>query len=587
MTAEREGRPAGPGRKATLDARDTEAASRDAEAAGRDGKTAGRDRTVALLAAASLAAVALALTALHLVGLPGVDAAAHAYKTGLVARRESLLWDDLWYGGSYGVVGYGVVYYLLAAAVGAVPVVLLSAGLLPPLFHLYVRRSWGVRSVLPAASLVAVTVAYLLNGQSPFLLAMALTLLGLVLLASGRPLGAALPIGLAAFTNPVAVVAGAVFLAAEAIARPAARRPLVRLAAGLVPFAVLWAGVQLAFRARTWYLAQPAELLKWTAVAVAGLVLAHLSRGPQRRTARAVFAVAAAVCLAAIVVPAELGNNAARFLALFALPVALTARPSRLPKAVTAALLAAVAVVQLAAPVTDLARAGDRAQTSRAFFAPALAFATRRPSPDFRCHVVALRLHWEAAYFPEAGIAITRGWFRQDDWLHNEVLYRHPTPAAYVAWLRACGVRDVFVPHAALDTSSGDEPGLIARSGAFVRVFESGGWTVYRLRSPSPLVVDAAGGAAGVGAPATPASVGAALVAMTQTTASVAVSRPGTYLVKLSWTPYWRLEAPAGAGAAAALARGPGGWTLLRAPRPGDYALRIRFSLRTALGRVF
>lgn len=558
----------------------------DAELEGRSA-TQVRDRTPAVLAVASLAAVALALGLMHLAGLPGVDAAAHAYKTGLVARHQSLLWDDLWYCGSYGVVVYGIVYYLLAALVGAVPVVLVSAGLLPVLFHLYLRRSWGVRSPLPAASLAALTVAYLLNGQAPFLLAMALTLLGLVLLAGGRPLWAALPIGLAAFTNPVAVVAGAVFLVAEAIARPPARRPLAVLVAGLVPFALLWAGVQLAFRARAWYLAQPLELLKWTAVAAAGVALAHFSNDPQRRAPRAVFVVAGAVCLAALAVPDELGNNAARFLALFALPVALTVRAPRLPKAATAALLAAVAAVQLAAPLTDLARAGDRTQTSKAFFAPALAFATAHESPDFRCHVVALRLHWEAAYFPDAGIPLTRGWFRQDDWLHNEALYRRPTPARYVAWLRECGVRDVFVPHAALDMSSVGEPGLIARSGAFVRVFESAGWTVYRLRLPSPLVVDARRGPADTAATAPPASVGAEVVAMGQAATTIAVSRPGTYLLKVSWTPYWRLGAPPGSGPAAGLARGPGGWTLLRAPRTGRYVLRVRFDLHTALDQIF
>jgi hypothetical protein len=523
---------------------------------------------------------------MHLVGLPGVDAAAHAYKTGLVARRQSLLWDDLWYGGSYGVVVYGVVFYLVAALVGVAPVVLVSAGLLPPLFHLYVRRSWGVRSVLPAASLAVVTVAYLLNGQAPFLLAMALTLLGLVLFAGGQPLWAALPIGVAAFTNPVAVVAGAVFLAAEAIARPAARRRLVVLAAGLVPFAALWTGLQLAFRARGWYLAQPAELLKWAAVAAAGVVLAHFSNDPQRGATRATFAVAGAVCLVAIAVPGELGNNAARFLGLFALPLLLTVRAPRLPTAATAALLAAVAAAQLAAPLADLARAGDRAQTSKAFFAPALAFATSHESPDYRCHVVALRLHWEADYFPAAGLAITRGWFRQDDWLHDQVLYERPTPARYVAWLRDCGVRDVFVPHAALDMSSADEPGLIARSGAFVRVFQSAGWTVYQLRSPSPLVVDAAGGPAGAGAPATSTSVGAAVVAMGHATVTIAVSRPGRYVVKLTWTPYWRLAGPPGAGSSG-LARGPADWTLLRASREGRYVLRARFDLGTALRQIF
>ena len=135
-------------------------------------------------------------------GLTGVDTAAHVYKTALVAQGQSLTWDDLWYGGSYGVAGYGVVYYVLARLLGATPIVLASAGLLPLLFHLYVRRAWHVSNLLPAVALVVVIVLYLANGQNPFLLAMALTMAGLALLAADHPLWAALPVGVAAFTNP-------------------------------------------------------------------------------------------------------------------------------------------------------------------------------------------------------------------------------------------------------------------------------------------------------------------------------------------------------------------------------------------------
>jgi hypothetical protein len=35
------------------------------------------------------------------------------------------------------------------------------------------------------------------------------------------------------------------------------------------------------------------------------------------------------------------------------------------------------------------------------------------------------------------------------------------------------------------------------------------------------------------------------------------------------------------------LARGPGGWTVLRAARPGRYVLHVRFAVRTALDQVF
>jgi hypothetical protein len=324
-------------------------------------------------------------------------------------------------------------------------------------------------------------------------------------------------------------------------------------------------------------------LLRWTAVAVVGVVLARWSHDPDRRARQILFGVAAALCLAALVVPNELGNNASRFLALFGLPALLMIRRVRLPRAATAALLAAVAVVTLAAPVGDLLRSGDAAQTTRSFFAPALSYGRRTYDPDYRYHVVALRLHWEADYFPRAGLPITRGWFRQSDWQHSAVLYQAPTPAQYVAWLRDMGVSDVFVPHAALDFSSTGETALIARSGAFVRVADPAGWTVYRLRRPSPLVVAA-------GAPsATPAPsvAGAAVAAVARTAVAVSVQRPGRYLVKFTWTPYWRLSAPPGAAGGASLSAAPGDWILLRAPRAGRYVLRVRPSLGAVLARIF
>ncbi len=573
--------------------------ARGSQAGVRVPATARPSRPLLVLALAPVAAVAAMLALMHLVGLTGVDTAAHVYKTGLVSQGRSLVWDDLWYGGSYGVVGYGVVYYLLARLVSQTPIVVASAGLLPLLFHLYVRRAWRVANLLPAVALAVVSVLYLANGQDPFLLAMALTMGGLALLAADHPLWAALPVGVAAFTNPVAVVAGAVFVLAEVLAWPSARRRAALFCAALVPFALVWLGVLLAFRGRASYLAQPAELLKWTAVAAAGVLLARLSDDPDRRAKQILFAVAGALCLAAIVVPSQLGNNAGRFLALFGLPALLMIRGVRLPRAATAALLAAVAAIQLAAPVGDLLHTGDAVQTRRAFFAPALAYAARSYDPDFRDHVVALRLHWEACYFPQAGLPITRGWFRQDDWQHNALLYHRLGPAAYVAWLRDLGVRDVFVPHAALDMSSTGELSLIVRSGSFVKVFADTDWTVYRLREPVPLVVAQTPAGSGPAAAGTAASKslsasgvaasGAAVTTVTHDTVTVTVRRAGSYVVKFTWTPYWRLVAPAGAGGLSpgSLAPAPRDWTLLRARRPGTYAMEVRPTLRAVLRRIF
>ena len=50
-------------------------------------------------------------------------------------------------------------------------------------------------------------------------------------------------------------------------------------------------------------------------------------------------------------------------------------------------------------------------------------FLHRALSPDYRVEAVGTADHWEAVYLPQAGIPIVRGWFRQDDFPENEVLY--------------------------------------------------------------------------------------------------------------------------------------------------------------------
>ena len=46
-----------------------------------------------------------------------------------------------------------------------------------------------------------------------------------------------------------------------------------------------------------------------------------------------------------------------------------------------------------------------------------------------------------ARYLPAAGIPIARGWFRQDDFPRNGVLYSNLDRDGYLTWLHALGVR--------------------------------------------------------------------------------------------------------------------------------------------------
>ena len=52
-----------------------------------------------------------------------------------------------------------------------------------------------------------------------------------------------------------------------------------------------------------------------------------------------------------------------------------------------------------------------------------------------------------------------RGWFRQDDFPQNEVLYDHLTPRTYLTWLHRLSVRYVVLTDAHPDYSARNEIG--------------------------------------------------------------------------------------------------------------------------------
>jgi hypothetical protein len=264
-----------------------------------------------------------------------------------------------------------------------------------------------------------------------------------------------------------------------------------------------------------------------------------------------------------------LGNNVGRFFFVFGLPLLLCVRRVRVPLVVVP-LAVAVAWLQLNTSVSAFVHTSDFAAGRAPFFSTALAFAAAHADPDYRIHVVAMWKHGEARFFPEAGLAITRGWYRQADALHNDLFYRDYTEAQYVAWLREMGVEYVFVPNAKLDPWSVREPAILAGSPQFTVVFHDEHWTVYRLLAAEPLVtaVDRGGQAE--------------VTALDHASLTIRVRSAGAYEVKVTWSPYWRVTAGDGA-----LSRGSDDFMVLQARAAGDYVLTIDAGLRAVLQRLF
>ena len=258
------------------------------------------------------------------------------------------------------------------------------------------------------------------------------------------------------------------------------------------------------------YLNETSQLLLYLGFALAGLALAGVNAAHPRRPFVVLFLTYAAVCVLSFVTPGSpLGNNIGRFFFVFGLPLLFLLRHSRLQRPFPYGDLAVIPIVlfgllQISAPYSHFTRTDEWPQTRASFFAPALAAAAQYYDPDYRMHVVALRRHWEAAYFPEAGYPITRGWYRQADAIHNGLFYTPYDAATYVAWLRRMGVQYVFLADAPLDPWSQREVKILETSPEFEIVEQTGVWTVYRLRDAEPLAVGLNGGTAHVTAHGAP-----------------------------------------------------------------------------------
>ena len=519
-----------------------------------------------------IALLAVITLIMQVFGIVGWDAPAHLYKIALLREHQSIFWDNNWYGGAYQIISYGFIFYYLAQYISYNVVVVVSTGFLPLFFYLYSRKMYGVRSYWPSIVLAIVLAFYLANGQDPFLFAMSFMFLGMVLLAYKRPLLAALPVAVALFANPMALVIGAVFLLADFTAKREVRRDYLRFALYVTPFFVARVAIMFLFYEQSSYIYSTAQVLLFVGFSLAGFVLARVSHDPQRRAMEILFLTFAVVAVATALVPQNpVGSNIGRVFFLFGAPLLLNVRRVFLPKYVTIPVVAGVIIGQLIMPGLHYTHVADLPSTRAAFFTPALRFAATHYDPNYRFHVVALDTHWEAYYFSVNGYPITRGWFRQDDALHNTIFDTNQfTAAQYVAWLRDMGVKYIFLPHAPLDFSGPRETHLLETTPSFVRVFSDAQWTVYRLSDPQPMAV-----------PLSPSYGKANIITLQHQAIYLTVPHPGTYLIKITYSPYWELTAGSGT-----LQKGANDFLVLDARQAGFYGIQVTVNLQSSLRQM-
>jgi hypothetical protein len=509
-----------------------------------------REATLSAAAAASVAA------ALAWLGPPGTDLAAHAYQRTLFLEHGFTLWNNYWYAGRYSFVTYSVFYYPLAALFGIRLLAVATVALAALAFAVVVWREWGPTTRWSSRTFAVVWAGIVLSAAFPFALGMALALLALwALQARGRWCFAALA-ALTLAASPLAFLLLVIVLAGVALARhDALRRNSVPVAgvavAGMVEL-VLWrifpGGGRFPFSAP--------ELA--AAVAFCGLGLALTWRVESARVLRFFFAVYLGAIVTFYVVPSAIGENVAR-LRYAAIPLAVLIFSLRRwqPRVLGIAVFVLAVAWNMTPLAWSLARNGGDVTAQAATWPSAISYLRAHLGTNYRVEAVDTATHSAAVYLAEADIPLARGWYRQDDFPQNEVLYDEELgPKAYLGWLRGLGVRYVVLPRADLDYSARAEGALVGSGRAGLRaVFRTATLTIYAVPAPRPIVT-------GPGSPA--------LTSLTQSQIGVVVHRGGTYRIAVRWSPYWRASL-------GCLSRGDDG--MLRLTTRRAHFVRLRFEL--------
>ena len=519
--------------------------------------------------------VASAFAVAYLIVQPRtVDLAASVFRSRLFGEAPWTIWNNSWYSGhptlSYSVLVPALAWVLSPALLAALATVL-SAALFEPL-----ARGWfgSTASRWGALWFGAGAATPMLSGRVTFAAAVPAALGALLAVQRARPwLGVLLAV-LAGLLSPV--VALFLAFAGVAYALSGARRlggsPSKPLAAGRLRHALRdprLAGLAIAVAA-----AAPPGLVAlafpdggegpfvfsafWP-VPLFALAFALLVPARERalRIGAGLYGLAA---IADWAVSNPFGGNVVRLGALFGGPLllcALQAAGRRRIGPLAIALLLAFGVWQWSASVRDVAQTwGDRA-TEASFYAPLNDFLTRADDGQpFRVEIPFTFSHWETAEVSPR-FALARGWLRPDDVDYNHLFYGGRLDAdSYRHWLADHGVRFVAVPVGVKpDYSARRELDLIASGLPYLRpAFRTPDWRVYEVAQPRAMALGSA-----------------QVVRLGIDDATLRFPQPGSALVRIRWSPYWR--------AAGACVEQAGDWTRVVSRQAGEIELEQDFSL--------
>jgi hypothetical protein len=499
------------------------------------------------------AAAAIGAALLVWLGPPGTDLAAHVYQRGVFIAHGFTFWNNFWYAGRYSFVTYSLLYYPLAAVIGIKLLAVLSTGVAAGAFALLVRREWSAVGPWPAVAFTGVSALWVESAAFPYTLGLACALLALLALSARRLLPFSACVLLTFAASPLAFVLLAVVLAGVAASRSS--RDMLRPGAVVLATAAVGAVLWRAFPDRGLFPYSLPQLAASLAFCAAGLLFTW--RVERARVLRFFFGIYAVACLAAFAIPSGLGENVGRF-RFVAIPIAVLALSLRRWQPLVPAVIAlALATSWNLTPIAySFVRGSSDPSAEAAYWQPVVRYLRRELPASYRVEAVDTTGHWPAVYLARAGVPIVRGWFRQDDFPQNRILYAPLRAPAYVSWLRRMGVGYVVLTDAPADYSSKAEAALL-RSGSsgLATVLRTRHTTVYAVPHPVSMLT-------GPGRPR--------VLALRAASVTVALSQPGRYRLALRYSPYWTSPG-------ICISERPDGMVQLVSPRSG--VVRLAFSV--------
>ncbi|MDQ2967002.1 MAG: hypothetical protein M3R37_01620 [Actinomycetota bacterium] len=492
-------------------------------------------------------------------GPPGTDLAAHAYQRTLFIQHGFVLWNNFWYAGRYSFVNYSVLYYPLAAVIGIRLLAVLTVMLAVIAFSAVVCHEWKLHSRWTIRAFAVVFALLVVSAAYPFMLGMALALLALWSLQQARGWGFACFTLLTLAASPLAFLLLVVLLVGVALARRGEPRKFVAPAAAIAAIAVLEFLMRRMFPGRGSFPFSPEEFLAASAFCLIGVALTWRVAGA--RMLRSTYVVYFVACTAAFTVSSPVGENIAR-LRFVAAPLAILTLSLRRwqPRFLCAVALTLALSWNLTPLAASFVHSVNDPAAQAAYWSPTITYLKGHLRPSYRVEAVDTAGHWPANFLARARIPLARGWFRQEDFPRNRVLYGEFGAKPYIAWLRRVSVRYVVLTSARPDYSSRAEARLL-RSGSsgLTPVYRTATTTIFQVSSPRPLIT-------------APARV----LALGYTSIKLAVPAKGTYRLNVTYAPYWHTRA-------GCLTETPDGMTELSVRRTGVVTLHFAVTAARAL----